>query len=93
MVTAIEKLQHNSMTIEDTGKTGLQVHLILAVLCRYLQKDKINGPEGNITFYELAERAIDGPVSEKIKEYVAQVCSLSICIYSMDEYVVFSINK
>lgn len=43
------------------------------MLCRYLQKAKINGPEGNITFYELAERALDGPVSEKIKEYVAQV--------------------
>lgn len=58
------------------GKTGLQVHFTLVLLCRYLQKAKVNGPEGNITFYELAERAIDGPVSEKIKDYVAQVCSL-----------------
>ncbi|KAL5777217.1 hypothetical protein ACOSP7_010143 [Xanthoceras sorbifolium] len=40
---------------------------------RYLQKDKVNGPEGNILFYELAERALDGPVSQKIKEYISQI--------------------
>ncbi|XP_044511281.1 melanoma-associated antigen 8-like isoform X2 [Mangifera indica] len=39
---------------------------------RYLQKDKVNGPEGNTVFYELAERALDGPVREKIKEYISQ---------------------
>ncbi|XP_023538088.1 melanoma-associated antigen 1 [Cucurbita pepo subsp. pepo] len=50
----------------------------LLVQQRYLQKDKINGPEGNITFYELAERAIDGPVSEKIKEYVAQIVNKNV---------------
>lgn len=43
--------------------------------CRYLQKDKVSGPEGNTTFYELAERALDGPVSEKIKEHISQVLS------------------
>ncbi|KAF3445841.1 hypothetical protein FNV43_RR11018 [Rhamnella rubrinervis] len=42
------------------------------VLQRYLQKNKVSGPEGNSTFYELAERALDGPVSEKIKEYVSE---------------------
>ncbi|XP_038884587.1 uncharacterized protein LOC120075353 isoform X1 [Benincasa hispida] len=50
----------------------------LALLCRYLQKVKVNAPEGNITFYELAERAIDGPVSEKIKEYVAQIVNTNV---------------
>uniref|UniRef100_A0A6N2LTG0 MAGE domain-containing protein n=1 Tax=Salix viminalis TaxID=40686 RepID=A0A6N2LTG0_SALVM len=40
---------------------------------RYLQKDKISGPEGNIWFYELAERALDGPVNERVKEYISQV--------------------
>lgn len=40
---------------------------------RYLQKDKVSGPEGNTLFYELAERALDGPVIEKIKEYISQV--------------------
>lgn len=33
----------------------------------------MNGPEGNTVFYELAERALDGPVREKIKEYISQV--------------------
>lgn len=61
------------MIIEGTGKTGYWFPLTFALLCRYLQKVKVNAPEGNITFYELAERATDGPVSEKIKEYVAQV--------------------
>uniref|UniRef100_A0A2N9F9S0 MAGE domain-containing protein n=1 Tax=Fagus sylvatica TaxID=28930 RepID=A0A2N9F9S0_FAGSY len=40
---------------------------------RYLQKDKVNGPEGSTLFYELAERALDGPVNERIKEYISQV--------------------
>ncbi|KAJ6681791.1 MELANOMA-ASSOCIATED ANTIGEN MAGE ANTIGEN [Salix koriyanagi] len=40
---------------------------------RYLQKDKISGPEGNILVYELAERALDGPVNERVKEYISQV--------------------
>ncbi|KAI4307398.1 hypothetical protein L6164_030595 [Bauhinia variegata] len=43
------------------------------VLQRYLQKDKINSPEGNILYYELAERALDGPVSDRIKEYITQI--------------------
>ncbi|PSS26381.1 Non-structural maintenance of chromosomes element like [Actinidia chinensis var. chinensis] len=40
---------------------------------RYLQKEKTNGPEGNTLFYELAERALDGPISERIKDYVSQI--------------------
>ncbi|GKV41109.1 hypothetical protein SLEP1_g48683 [Rubroshorea leprosula] len=40
---------------------------------RYLQKEKVSGPEGNTVFYELAERAIDGPVSERIKQYISQI--------------------
>lgn len=42
--------------------------------CRYLQKDKVNGPEGNTLYYELAERSLDGPISNRIKEYISQVC-------------------
>lgn len=45
-----------------------------ALLWRYLQKDKVNGPEGNTLVYELAERALDGPVNDRIKEYISQVC-------------------
>lgn len=40
---------------------------------RYLQKYKVNGPESNNLFYELAERALDGPVAEKIKEYIEEI--------------------
>ncbi|CBI17219.3 uncharacterized protein LOC100258998 isoform X1 [Vitis vinifera] len=40
---------------------------------RYLQKDKVNGPEGNTLFYELAERALDEAISKKIKEYISQI--------------------
>ena len=40
---------------------------------RYLQKDKVNGPEGNTLFYELAERALDEAIGKKIKEYISQI--------------------
>ncbi|KAK7329500.1 hypothetical protein VNO77_23670 [Canavalia gladiata] len=46
--------------------------LELLVQQRYLRKDKANGPEGNIVYYELAERALDGPISDKVKEYISQ---------------------
>ncbi|XP_020238509.1 melanoma-associated antigen 2 isoform X2 [Cajanus cajan] len=47
--------------------------LELLVQQRYLQKDKVNGPEGNTVYYELAERALDGPMNDKIKEYISQI--------------------
>lgn len=40
---------------------------------RYLHKEKVNGPEGNTTFYELAERALDGPINDGMKEYISKV--------------------
>ncbi|XP_057955127.1 uncharacterized protein LOC131149076 [Malania oleifera] len=45
---------------------------------RYLQKDKVNGPEGNTLFYELAERALDGSVQDKIKEYISQIVNRDV---------------
>ncbi|XP_026452607.1 uncharacterized protein LOC113353115 isoform X1 [Papaver somniferum] len=43
---------------------------------RYLQKNKVNGPEGNILVYELAERALDKAnfilVNARMKEYISQ---------------------
>ncbi|PPR96345.1 hypothetical protein GOBAR_AA24327 [Gossypium barbadense] len=39
---------------------------------RYLQKDKVSGPEGTTLFYELAERALDGTVSDRVKQYISQ---------------------
>lgn len=49
------------------------MNLINLFLYRYLQKDKVNGPEGNTVYYELAERALDGSISDKVKEYISQV--------------------
>ncbi|KAF6141585.1 hypothetical protein GIB67_023757 [Kingdonia uniflora] len=40
---------------------------------RYLQKNKVNDPEGNTLFYELAERALDESVSVRLKEYISQI--------------------
>ncbi|CAM9000879.1 unnamed protein product [Rhodiola kirilowii] len=40
---------------------------------RYIQKNKVNGPEGNILMYELAERSSDPAVAEKLKEYISQI--------------------
>ena len=51
-------------------------HLSYSCIVRYLQKEKTNGPEGNTLFYELAERALDGQISERIKDYVSQVSYL-----------------
>lgn len=51
----------------------LIIQFLYTYLCRYLQKDKVAGPEGNNVMYELAERALDGEVSQKIKEYISQV--------------------
>jgi len=43
------------------------------LLYRYLQKDKVNGPEGSTVYYELAERALDAPMSDRVKEHISQV--------------------
>lgn len=40
---------------------------------RYLQKDKVSGPEGHTLFYEFAERALDEAVNRRIREYVKEV--------------------
>lgn len=45
---------------------------------RYLQKDKTHGPEGTTLVYELAERSLDGPIHDKIKEYVSQIVSKDV---------------
>ncbi|CAN1188590.1 Melanoma-associated antigen 10 [Linum perenne] len=45
---------------------------------RYLQKGKVNGPDGSTVSYELAERALDGPVNDKIKEYISQIAKTEV---------------
>ncbi|KAK8466069.1 hypothetical protein PHAVU_009G253100 [Phaseolus vulgaris] len=47
--------------------------LELLVQQRYLQKDKVNGPEGSTVYYELAERALDAPMSDRVKEHISQI--------------------
>ncbi|KAL8137317.1 hypothetical protein V2J09_003318 [Rumex salicifolius] len=54
---------------------NVKLSLEALVQQRFLQKDKVNGPEGNIVMYELAERALDGPVSQQIKEHIMQAHS------------------
>ncbi|KAG1342348.1 putative non-structural maintenance of chromosomes element 3 [Cocos nucifera] len=46
--------------------------LEMLVQQRYLLKEKVNGPEGNAVLYELAERALDESIIEKLKDYIAQ---------------------
>ncbi|XP_044475943.1 melanoma-associated antigen 8 [Mangifera indica] len=53
---------------------------------RYLQKDKVNGPEGNTMFYELAERALDAPVREKIKEHISQIVNVDNNVVHVDAH-------
>ncbi|XP_020255735.1 non-structural maintenance of chromosomes element 3 homolog [Asparagus officinalis] len=40
---------------------------------RYLQKEKVSGPDGNSVMFELAERALDESISNKLKDYIAQI--------------------
>uniref|UniRef100_A0A2C9U1D8 MAGE domain-containing protein n=1 Tax=Manihot esculenta TaxID=3983 RepID=A0A2C9U1D8_MANES len=58
--------------------------LEMLVQQRYLQKDKVNGPEGNTLVYELAERALDGPVNDRIKEYISQIVKNEVASVEID---------
>ena len=56
-----------------TSETAALFIIFIIIFVRYLQKEKVNGPEGNTVMYELAERALDESVNEKVKDYIAQV--------------------
>ncbi|XP_057865976.2 uncharacterized protein LOC131073519 [Cryptomeria japonica] len=45
---------------------------------RYIQRERLSGPEGDTIVYELAERALDGIVSGKVKESIMQVIKKDI---------------
>ena len=45
----------------------------ISVIIRYLQKEKVVGPEGNTVMYKLAECALDESISTKLKSYIAHV--------------------
>lgn len=51
---------------------------------RYLQKEKVSGPDGNTVYYELAERALDAPVFDKIKAYVAEMVQKDVTSLETD---------
>ncbi|KAJ4799658.1 Melanoma-associated antigen G1 [Rhynchospora pubera] len=56
------------------GKLSEVLSVIKSVMSsRYLQKEKVTGPEGNIVMYELAERALDQSISAELKKYISQV--------------------
>uniref|UniRef100_A0A2P2K2I4 Melanoma-associated antigen G1 n=1 Tax=Rhizophora mucronata TaxID=61149 RepID=A0A2P2K2I4_RHIMU len=78
-----EQLWHHlrRMGLDESDEThpvlgNIKQALEMLVQQRHLQKDKVNGPEGSTLLYELAERALDGPINEKIKEYISQVLFL-----------------
>lgn len=51
---------------------------------RYLQKNRVNGPEGNTLFYELAERALDETVNGRFKEYIEQIVKKDVPSVDVD---------
>ncbi|KAL5702351.1 hypothetical protein ACHQM5_027579 [Ranunculus cassubicifolius] len=51
---------------------NLKQSLEAVVQQRYLQKEKVNGSEGITVIYELAERALDESVNQRLKEFLAQ---------------------
>ncbi|KAJ8647905.1 hypothetical protein MRB53_000928 [Persea americana] len=51
---------------------------------RYLQKEKVNGPEGNTLMYELAERATEETISESLKEHIAQIVQKDVTTLESD---------
>lgn len=64
---------------------NVKVSLEALVQQRYLQKDKVSGPEGTTVMYELAERALDGEVSQKIKEYISQIVNRDLGTVEVDD--------
>lgn len=54
---------------------------MLLHLDRFLHKEKVSGPEGNTLFYDLAERALDAQVSERVKDYISQVMEKELLLH------------
>eukprot|EP00252_Welwitschia_mirabilis_P021710 TRINITY_DN5646_c0_g1_i1.p1 TRINITY_DN5646_c0_g1~~TRINITY_DN5646_c0_g1_i1.p1 ORF type:complete len:238 (-),score=45.57 TRINITY_DN5646_c0_g1_i1:313-1026(-) len=40
---------------------------------KFIQRNKVSGPEGNFMVYELGERALDETVNGRLKEYITQI--------------------
>ncbi|GAB4856828.1 hypothetical protein Ancab_014746 [Ancistrocladus abbreviatus] len=86
-----ENLWHHlrRMGLHETDEShpvlgNVKLSLETLIQQRYLQKDKVNGPEGNTIMYELAERALDGPISQQIKEYISQIVNRDVAEGDID---------
>lgn len=87
-----ENLWHHMrrMGLQETDENhpvlgNVKLSLEALVQQRYLQKDKVNGPEGNTVMYELAERALDGEISQKIKDYISQIVNKDLGTVEVDD--------
>ncbi|TMX01706.1 hypothetical protein EJD97_023839 [Solanum chilense] len=63
---------------------NLKLALEAIVQQRYLHKERVSGPEGNATFYELAERSLDGPINDGMKEHIAKIVNKDITSVDAD---------
>ncbi|KAL0373420.1 UNVERIFIED_CONTAM: hypothetical protein Sradi_3257700 [Sesamum radiatum] len=75
-------LHENEENHPDFANTKLALEAL--VQKRYLQKEKVNGPEGSTVYYELAERALDGTINDRIKEYVSQIVQKDVTSLEAD---------
>ncbi|VFQ84313.1 unnamed protein product [Cuscuta campestris] len=57
---------------------NLKMTLESLIQQRYLHKEKVNGPEGNAIHYELAERALDGDINNRMKEHISKIVQKDI---------------
>ncbi|KAI4321137.1 hypothetical protein MLD38_034558 [Melastoma candidum] len=64
-------LHENDENHEHFGNLKQALHSLVSQ--RYLQKNRVPGPEGSNFFYELAERALDANVTDKLKKYILQI--------------------
>ncbi|PIN08487.1 hypothetical protein CDL12_18935 [Handroanthus impetiginosus] len=80
----LRRLGLNENEENDPNFGNAKLALEALVQQRYLQREKVNGPDGNTIYYELAERALDADVYDKIKEYVTQIVQKDVTSMEAD---------
>ncbi|XP_020553331.1 melanoma-associated antigen B2-like [Sesamum indicum] len=63
---------------------NMKLALEALVQKRYLQKEKLSSPEGSSLYCELAERALDGTINDRIKQYVSQIVQKDVTSLDAD---------
>ncbi|CAH9127241.1 unnamed protein product [Cuscuta epithymum] len=63
---------------------NLKVTLESLVQKRYVHKEKVHGPEGNVIHYELAERALDEDINKKMKDHINKIVKEEIISFDDD---------